>query len=152
MSSRAIASAVLLALVGLLSGCGGEDVEGYCEDLSEQQQAIDGLARDGTGARLVTEGLEIFEPLRDRAPGDVRDEWDTLVFALRGLADAIADAGTTPRQLARSGQPDGVTDDELALVRDAAVELTSDRVQAAGTGIEQHAQDVCGVDLGLGTG
>ena len=152
MSSRVTAPAYLLVVVGLLSGCRGDDVEGYCADLSEKRQAIAALSRDGSGARLVTEGLEIFEPLRDRAPGDVRDEWDTLVFALRGLADAIADAGTTPGELARSGQPDGVTDDELALVRDAAVELASDRVQNAGTGIEQHAQDVCGVDLGLGPG
>ena len=152
MRTRSTVTALLLVAAGLLSGCGGDDVEGYCSDLAEQQRPINRLARDGGGSRLVTEGLEIFGPLREEAPGDVRDEWDTLVFALQGLSDAIEDAGTTPGQLARSGQPKGVTDEELALVQDAAVELASDRVQDAGAGIEQHARDVCQVDLGLGAG
>lgn len=152
MHTRPTAVALALVAAGLLSGCGGDDVEGYCADLADQKQAINALSEDAGGARLVTEGLEIFEPLREAAPGDVRDEWDTLVFALQDLSAAIEKAGTTPRKLARSGRPEGVTDEELALIQDTAVELASDRVQEAGAGIEQHAQDVCGVDLGLGGG
>jgi hypothetical protein len=45
-----------------------------------------------------------------------------------------------------------VSDAEAKGLQDAAAELASERVTAAGEGVEQHARDVCKVDLGLGTG
>ena len=85
---------------------------------------------------------------RDEAPDDIEDEWDTLVQALRGLSDAIRESGADPGDFAAGGTPDGVSAGQLDAVQQAARELQDLRVQQAGTSIEQHARDVCKVDLG----
>ena len=68
--------------------------------------------------------------------------------ALRGLSDAIRESGADPGDFAAGGKPDGVSAGQLDAVQQAARELQDLRVQQAGTSIEQHARDVCKVDLG----
>lgn len=149
MIGRAAAACGLLVLAAL-SGCSNA-TESYCGELRDRQEELNGLA-DRVGqpdVDIFEESLSIFEDLQDEAPGDVRDEWDTLVFAWEGLADAFDEAGTTPQEFNPADPPAEVDEAELAALQDAAAELTSQRVVDAGDGIEQHAKDVCKVDLGL---
>ena len=147
--------AALGGLAGLLlvlpvAGCAG-DTESYCAGLEEQEQTLTDLASraDQPGTDVFTESLDVFEALRDAAPGDVVDEWDTLVFAWQGLADAFEAAGTMPTEFDPADPPPDLDQAEVDRLVDAAAELRSPRVVSAGDGIEQHAKDVCGVDLGL---
>lgn len=147
--------AALGGLAGLLlvlpvAGCTG-DTESYCAELEEQEQTLTDLASraDRPGTDVFTESLDVFEELRDAAPGDVVDEWDTLVFAWQGLADAFEAAGTTPTEFDPADPPPDLDQAAVDRLVDAAAELRSPRVVSAGDGIEQHAKDVCGVDLGL---
>jgi hypothetical protein len=142
-----------LLMAGFLTGCASE-TESYCSELGTQKDALADLAvRSGEpGGDVLGETLDIWRDLRDKAPGDIEDEWSTLVFALEGLDEAFDAAGTTPAEYDPDSPPESTSRAEAQRLEDAAAELASERVTAAGEGVEQHARDVCKVDLGLGTG
>ena len=139
-----------LLLVTSLAGCASE-TESYCDELEAQKDTLADLAvRSGEpGTDVLTETLDVWRELRDEAPGDIEDEWSTVVFALEGLVDAFEEAGTTPGEYDPASPPEGVSDAEAKKLEAAAAELASRRVKTAGDGLEQHAQDVCKVSLGL---
>jgi hypothetical protein len=128
----ALLSGALLVAVSV-AGCstGADATADYCAALEDRQQSLADLAQASgePDADLFADGLAVFEALRAQAPGDLRDEWDTYVFAWQGVADAFERA-------------------DARGIEDAAAGLRSDRVVEAGRGIEQHARDVCEVDLG----
>jgi len=134
----------------LLSGC-ASSTESYCSALGAQENELAdlaGAARNPDGD-LFGDSLALFEGLREEAPDDIVDEWDTLVFAWEGVAEAFAEAEVSPQDYQPGDTSGGVTEDEAQAIADAAQELGSARVVEAGNGIEQHASDVCKVDLGL---
>ena len=149
MTKGALLASGMLVLVSL-SGC-ADQTEKYCSTLEDDKQALTDLAKnaDEPGSDLFGESLAVFEELRDEAPDDVADEWDTFVFAWQGLADAFDEAGVDPGEYQPGKKPPGVSDEEAKAIEGAALELASPRVADAGDGIEQHARDVCKVDLGL---
>lgn len=143
--------AVTGALVALtLTGCSSQ-TEQYCDTLEENKQQIKDLAKsaEDQDGDLFGDSLEIFGELEAEAPDGVVDEWDTLVFAIESLDGALDDAGITAGEFQLGQQPRGVTDEEMTAIENAAEELRSEEVVAAGDGIEQHAIDVCKTDLTL---
>jgi hypothetical protein len=153
---RAAAGLAGLLVATTLTSCSGGD-SSYCSSLKDDQKQIARLSGDSAkpgraGARALGATVEVLSGLADKAPEDVADEWDTLVAALRDLSRAIADSGASPSDFAGGKRPDGVTTGEYAAVRQAGEELRSLRVRQAAASIEQHAQDVCKVDLGDGLG
>ena len=150
---RAAAALSGVLLVSSLAGCASQ-TETYCSELEDQKQTLADLAvRAGRpGEDVLTPTLEVWKDLRDEAPDDIADEWSTLVYALEGLVEAFDAAGTTPGEYNPASPPKDVTEAESQRLQDAAAELASERVSAAGEAVEQHARDVCKVDLGLGTG
>ena len=70
------------------------------------------------------------------------------------LVDAIRELGADPADFPGRKRPDGVTQGEVHAVQEAAAERQATPVQQASQSIEQHASNVCKVDLGsrLGTG
>jgi hypothetical protein len=149
LTTRALVAGMLLTLTGL-TGC-SSTTDSYCDALEDQKQTLTGLAGSSAepGTDLFGDTLKVFQDLRDEAPDDIRDEWDTFVFAWEGVADAFDDAGIDPQQYQPGTPPPGVSAEQARAIEQAAAELRSDRVVDAGTGIEQHARDVCKVDLGL---
>ena len=137
-------------ICSLMSGC-ASSTDDYCSALATQEKELAALAE---GARnpdgdLFANSLVLFESMREEAPDDIVDEWDTLVFAWEGVGDAFAEADVSPEDFQLGGTSGDMTDDEAQAIADAAQELGSTRVVEAGNGIEQHAKDVCKVDLGL---
>lgn len=146
----------VLVLAGSLAGC-GNGTESYCSSLKQDKARLTRLAaasaKPGTaGTDALGDTVGVLSGLRDEAPDDIADEWDTLVEAMRGLSQAIEDSGADPGDFASGKQPGGVTLGQYKAVQQAAAELQTTRVQQAGASIEQHAQDVCKVDLGTGLG
>jgi hypothetical protein len=137
-------------LVASLAGC-ATDTERYCDTLAEKKQTLTDLAvaRDGD---VLGQTLDVLRDLRDEAPSDIEDEWSTLVFAYETLADAFDAAGTSPGDYDPASPPEGVTEQQVQRIEGAAAELRSGRVMQAADGLEQHARDVCKVDLGLSSG
>lgn len=143
---RAALTAVLLLPV-LLAGCASQQ-EQYCEALAEEKQTLDELGEGGfeeTGT--IARTTDVFERLSAEAPDDLRDEWDTLTGAWRGLERALAASGADESMFENGERPEGMSAEDYDRVSQAAVQLRSTRVVEATSGIEQQAQDVCGVDL-----
>ena len=155
------AAAVLAGGVLLVSGlvsCTSAQ-ESYCGTLKADQKRLATLsgrtAEPGRqGSRALDQTLGLLTELRDEAPDDIHDDWVRLVEAFDGLRQAIRSSGAAPGDFAGGKRPDGVTGGQLRAVQQAAAELQALPVKQASTSIEQHAQDVCKVDLGsdLGTG
>jgi hypothetical protein len=137
-----------VALVLLLAGCQSQQ-EAYCSAVREERDTIVELTREADRGRdgVVEDSIAVFERLRDQAPDDLVDEWDTYLRAWRGLESALDRAGVSESQFRKGEQPEGVGDEQYAAVRAAAEQLRSPRVVDAASGIEQQAQDVCKVDL-----
>ena len=136
--------------VTMFAGCASA-TETYCSTLEDEQQQLKELA-EGAGEPnddIFRETLSVFDELQSEAPDDIVDEWDTLIFALEGLVGALDDAGLDPADYERGRTPDGVTQEQMAAIQAAAEDLESDEVKEASEGIEQHATDVCQVDLTL---
>lgn len=157
-TARTARAARVLACVLLLSGAAGcaDRTERYCTELEEQQPVLEELARGpGSGG---TEGedplgrtVEVLRTLQQEAPSDVADEWTTVLFAYEGVADAFEAAGADPGSYDPQRPGPGVSEAEADRIRDAASELLSARVLRAADEVEQHAVQVCEVDLGLGS-
>jgi len=141
--------AVALATTLVAAGC-SEPGDDYCATLGDEKATLDRLSQraDDPGSGALSESIDVFERLRDASPEDIRDEWTTYVIAWQGLEAALERAGVDAGVFEDGTQPEGVGDAEYDAVRDAADKMRSRPVVDAAVGIEQHASDVCGVDLG----
>lgn len=148
MTPGRVSLAVGVLLAASLTGC-ASDTEQYCGTLRSDRPTLNRLASTSRpGSHVVPRTLAVFTDLRDKAPDDIRDEWDTMVFAWQTLGAAFRRAGVDPAAY-RPGKTPGVSARQDQAIRDAAAQLSSARVLDASRGIEQHAQDICNVDLGL---
>jgi hypothetical protein len=138
--------ALLLALI--VAGCekSEDDVRAdYCDQVKADADQIT-RAVDEKGAAAFVDVLPTLEGLAEKAPGDVRDEWQVLLNALRGMRDALEDTGVEPDQV--SGKlPAGLPAEDRRRIRGAASVLAGQDVLVATQGIEQHALDVCHTPL-----
>ncbi len=93
-------------------------------------------------------GLPLLRELSDQAPDDLTDEWQALVNAVAGLADALKSAGLSASDFRGGHLPDSVRGQQRRDVAAAAGTLASPDVLSAAKGIEDQAQDVCQVSIG----
>ncbi len=139
-----VAGAALAAIV-LLGGC-SEDEEQYCQVLAEEQETLTGLADDSAaGKDVLGPTLESFERLRDAAPDELEDEWDTLSAAYEAVVDAVERAGIDPAEFRPDDLPKGLPGSEARRLASVASKLASTRVTEAAAGIQDHADAVCDV-------
>lgn len=155
MTSRGLtgpAGLVTAALVcSALAGC-SSDTDSYCAAVRDHKAELTELSDSAgePGSEVMTDSLGVFGDLADRAPEDLTDEWDTFLGAWEGLTTALDASGADVTDFDPEQRPDGMGSDEFAAVKRAAAELTSPQVVEAAGGIEQHALDVCKVDLSTG--
>ena len=154
---------VLMAAVLMCSGLAScSQTKSYCSTLKADRKQLSTLSgpgrrqgRQGRGrGKALSRTDSLLSDLRDKAPDDIRDDWDTLVQALDGLDAAIKATGADPEDFEGGRRPAGVTEGQLRAVQQAAAELQATPVEQATQSIEQHAQDICKVDLSseLGSG
>ena len=148
MRSAAAALAGLL-LASSLTGC-ASPTEKYCSTLKDDKAKLGKLAdsSDKPQAQVLHDSLALFEDLHDAAPKDVAGDWGDFVFAWRSVVDALDEAGVDPGSFDPAHPPAGVSTAQVQAIEQAAEELRSDKVTAAATRIEDHAQTICKVDLG----
>lgn len=147
---RPLVALIALVVAGtLVTGCGQDETERYCEALAEEQENLAELAEraDAADTDVLTPVLEAFERLRDEAPTSLADEWDTIVFAYRGLVDAVEEAGVPLAAYTPGERPEGVDRKQARQLTAVAATLVSPRVLSAARGVEDHAREVCDVDF-----
>jgi hypothetical protein len=133
-----------------LTACSSPE-DDYCEAFLENRQQLAELAAQqaeasrggGPGVDLLTPTLRSFEELRLLAPEELRDEWDTLVFAYRDLADAVERTGVDPAEFRVGERPEDVTPRARRELARVAGKLETPLVVEAASGIEGHAAQVC---------
>lgn len=141
--------AILLLLLAGLTACGDspEDVRAdYCEEVGDQQvELTEVMAEEGPDTLL--RARPVLRELADDAPRDIRDEWDRVLDALDGLAEALEAAGADASTYDARRPPDGVTEEQQQAIARAADELATQETVAAWEGVKQHAKDVCKTPL-----
>ncbi len=139
--------AVAVVLLGaVLSGCTSA-TESYCSDLDANKSTFKKLGGEGQSLAAYEESLEVFDGLAAAAPRDVADEWETFVISWQGLVDALRVADVDPATIKNGKPPDGVDETQFAAIEQAAEKLRSTAVVQSAQSIEQHAADVCKVEL-----
>lgn len=148
---RVVVPLLGLALVAGTAACGGGgEEEDYCAAFLERREELSDLsaqqaeaAKTGGTVDVLTPTLTAFEDLRSAAPEDLQDEWDTLVFAYRDLAEAVEDSGVDPAEFRVGEVPEGLAlEDRRVLVR-VASKLGAPRVVEAANGVEGYSAQVC---------
>ena len=141
-----MAAVLGLVLAGTAGGCGSQE-KSYCEALRADRQVFAEMESDsGTG---LLDQLPALQRLGAKAPDDLQDEWQTLLNAVETFRDALRRAGVRPEDFHGGNPPAGLDPATRRAVAEATSALTAPDVVAAATGIEQHALDVCKVQLGL---
>lgn len=123
------AAALALGAVITLTSCGGDPTSSYCREVSARQKHLSEIVDSGDKDALVR-ALPDFRALERKAPGDIRDEWATVIQALDALREAV-----------RGGDEDAIAA--------AATALTSSAVETALTDVQQQVRDVCHTPLTL---
>lgn len=144
MASRLLALGVATCLLG---GCGPgspEEVrEDYCSRVAEESAGlVETIDTGGTTSGLI-DALPTLESLAKDAPDDIRDAYSTFLDAVRGLRDALDDAGLEPGDVPEGKLPQGLAKEDREALLAASVELASPDVRQAATSVGQHALDVC---------
>jgi hypothetical protein len=140
-----IAASVTLLLP--LSACGSEE-KSYCDALKSDQELFAEMQDDTSGLGLMKH-RSTLHALAEKAPDDLTDEWQTFLGALDAFAGTLRDAGVEPDDFVDGKPPATLSAEDRTRIANAANELAATDVVEAADGIEQHAKDVCKLQLGL---
>ena len=138
----------VVALLAILAagGCSNDPQADYCDAVEEHQAELTDLAAaDDPGA--VFGALDAYDDLREKAPRDIVDDWDSVVGPLRDLEQVLSDRGVDPSTYSAEDPPVGLTDDDRKEIEAAARAVGAQRTVEAMAAVEQHALDVCGTPL-----
>ncbi|MGY2874931.1 hypothetical protein ACVW00_002121 [Marmoricola sp. URHA0025 HA25] len=146
--SRARLATLGAVLLLSLQACGGGSDKGYCDALKADQPLFAQMQDDTSGLGLLKHRAALHA-LADKAPDDLGDEWQTFLGALDAFAGTLSDLHVAPGDFVDGKPPAGLGEDARNRIASAASELSSADVVEAADGIEQHAKDVCKLQLGL---
>jgi hypothetical protein len=148
MSRPRWAVVVLVTLLMTLPQACGNDEASYCSALESRQKLFAEMQDDPSGLGLLAHRSTLHD-LGDKAPDDLRDEWQTFLGALDAFTKTLDELGVKPGDFVDGKPPAGLSAADRARIADAAGELSSQDVVEAADGIEQQAKDVCKLQLGL---
>lgn len=148
---RVVVLLLALALAAGTAACGGGgEEEDYCAAFLDRREELSDLAgqqaeaaKTGGDVDVLTPTLAAFEDLRAVAPADLQDEWDTLVFAYRDLAEAVEASGADPAEFRVGEVPEGLAPADRKALGRVASKLGAARVVEAANGIEGYSAQVC---------
>lgn len=134
--------------LAVLTGCGGDPYDDYCDAVKSHRDELT-KTLDVGGPRALLESLPTFEELRDRAPGDIEDDWAVVTQALAELKEALEAAGVDPASYDAEKPPSDVTQAERDRIAAAATAVGDEQTRAALAAVDQQARDVCHAPLTL---
>ncbi len=116
MRKVAAITATLAVALGTLTACSGDSA--YCDELKANQDATSANAGD------INATLDKMKKVRDKAPSDLQDDWDTLIGYLEKSQAAKGDPAKAGEMAAEAG-----------------------KVSTATEAITKHAKDSCKIEL-----
>ncbi|HEU4336034.1 MAG TPA: hypothetical protein VFR45_01845 [Nocardioides sp.] len=138
----------VVALLATLAagGCSNDPQADYCDAVEEHQAELTDLAAADDPAAIFG-ALDAYDDLREKAPRDIVDDWDSVVGPLRDLEQVLSDRGVDPSTYSAEDPPVGLTDDDRKEIEASARAVGAQRTVEAMAAVEQHALDVCGTPL-----
>jgi len=119
------------------SGGGGD----FCEQLQNVDDEILTTPDPTNAADIAKTFDDAAGALADvSAPGEIQEDWDTLVSTFRGWADAFEGIDLS--------DPDALAEAQDAL---SAIQDDQQKLLDATQRISEYAADTCGIDLGPGS-
>ncbi|MFD1860590.1 hypothetical protein EHW97_09790 [Aeromicrobium camelliae] len=144
-----LATGVLVGTLGLLSACGSDGTEAYCEQL-ENVSGPFGDLRDGDFSQ-IDQVMDDMTEIEDAAPEDVAEEWATFAGTIRELQAAVEEQGLTIAELLELAQQPDLSAEEqerLQAVDGALADLDLNELDSASQAIAEHAETECDLTLG----
>lgn len=145
--TRVGAILVALAVAPWVGSCGKDPYAAYCDAVKSHREELSKVEQGDTSSTL--DALPILRDLRDRAPDDVRADWDQVVSAFERLRHALDDAHVDPSTYDPAHPPAGLTPDQKAAIGAAVAGVTSSDTEQAWLAVQQEARDVCHMPLTL---
>jgi hypothetical protein len=146
---RRLLPALVLALLPLVGGCGGDPVDEYCAQVRADREKLADMTSDEASGAALLEQLPLLRTLADKAPRDLADEWQTFLNAVQNLDEALREAKVDPEAFKAGKPPPGTSAAQLQAIREAATQMGDPDVVQAVRAIEQQARDVCKVNVGI---
>ncbi len=147
---RTFMVAALLALGTATAACSSDDGpdSSYCKDLASSRKTLESLRANDLNALEKT--FEAFKRLDDKAPDEVKKDWERIAGATGKVEAALSAAGLKASDLGaiqKGDGPRGITADDLQPVAKAMGAMNSTKLSTALANIEKHANSVCEVPL-----
>ena len=133
----------VLAASALLTACGGNDTDAYCDRL---QKAEDDFSALDSGENM-SDAFDTFRDLRDEAPDAVKDDWKQLVEAVEGIEKAYEDAGIDLDEVDKL-DASKLSQEQITKLTEAMGSLDDEGYSEAGEAISKHAKSECDIELG----
>jgi len=137
---------VLAAGLSLATGCSSDPQADYCQAVEEHQVELTEIAAADDAGSLF-EALPAYDDLAEEAPDDIAGEWDQVIGPLRGLEEALDEAGVDLSSYDSAAPPADLDQEDREDIETAAREVGSEQTVTAMAEVEQHALDVCGTPL-----
>lgn len=149
MTARLLVPALLLpALVlALASGCSSQE-ESYCAAVEDHRAELTEIVGKGTPEGVLAL-LTPFEDLAEKAPSDIKDEWQQVLGTIRAMQAAVDETGIDPATYDPDHPPTDLTAAQVAKIDEAADGLSAPETGSAMNAVEQQVRDVCHTPLGL---
>lgn len=139
-----LASSLLLAAG--LSGCGGGDVEAYCQAVKKNQNVLEtGPAAPASFDKLTA----AIDEMASTAPSDIEPEWQRMQQAFEEFTTTLEDGGFSQEELRQIQQdPSQVDPQKLQKLQDVATEaqkkLDGAELDKAGDQVNAFTKKNCG--------
>lgn len=144
-----LTTVAIVGSLGLLSACGGDGTEAYCEQL-EQVSGPFGELREGDFSQ-IDQVMDDMTELEDTAPEEVVGQWQTFAGTIRQLQAAVEEQGLTIAELLQIAQQAQISPEDqerLQAVDGALADLDLDELDNASQAIADHAETECELTLG----
>ncbi|RLV55398.1 hypothetical protein D9V41_11625 [Aeromicrobium phragmitis] len=144
-----LVAGTLVGALGLLTACGGDGTEAYCEQLAHVSEPF-GELREGDFSQ-IDQVMDDMTEIEDTAPEDIAGEWETFAGTIRELQAAVDAQGLTIAELLEIAQQPEVSPEDqerLEAVDGALEDLDLNELDSASQAIADHAETECDLTLG----
>lgn len=137
-----IRAALLLTLVLVLGGCGGENP--YCTSVENARATLDTFGAERTDEAFAGYARTMTS-IAGQAPASSQDDWTELADATQGVITAHEEVGFALEDMTDADAREGLSEGDIEQLN-AAYEAFND-TQDQRKAIIADVDDVCGIEL-----
>lgn len=148
MKRLATSTACAVLSIGMLSACGG-GTDAYCSEIESTQESLGGIDTQNASSEDFKKSTTAINKIADKAPDDIKSEWQTIGQTLKKVQTALDDAGLKVEDLQDPQKMKDVDPAKLKDIQSAASDMT--KVADAQEKISKQVENECDIQLGSGS-